>query len=153
AAATGSGAEAGGLTALASISTTRDVSASIAAALACGACVVGTAGHPESQTTDITSAAAAAPVIAAMIAEAFAGEGPRDGRSGSEPAPAFWVSPVTSDASRSMVGGARLGRPESGVIPVSSGLSSTIATVPCLLLPDLTRFGTPSVLIESEPRL
>jgi hypothetical protein len=52
-----------------------------------------------------------------------------------------------------MVGGARLGRPESGVIPVSSGLSSTIVTVPCLLSPDLTRFGTPSVLIESEPRL
>ena len=36
----------------------------------------------------------------------------------------------TSVASRSMVGGARLGRSESGSDPVSSGLSSTITAVP-----------------------
>ena len=34
--------------------------------------------------------------------------------------------PDTSDASRSMVGGARLARPESGDSGVSSGLSSSI---------------------------
>jgi len=43
------------------------------------------------------------------------------------------VSPDISDASRSMVGGARLARPESGGGEVSSGLSSSITTVPHLL--------------------
>jgi hypothetical protein len=67
----------------------------------------------------------------------------------------FCVALDTSVASRSMVGGARLARAESGG-SVSSGLSSTIATVPYYLqpiLPDSARPGAFSVLIESEPRL
>src|SRR5882757_2880734 len=40
------------------------------------------------------------------------------------------VSLETSAGSRSIVGGARLTRPESGSDPASSSLSSTIATVP-----------------------
>src|SRR5207248_4051742 len=66
--------------------------------------------------------------------------------SGRASSPAFRVSPDTSDASNSMVGGARLARPESGDPEsgdgvLSSGLSSTIAPVPHLLVPNITRFG------------
>src|SRR6266404_7329289 len=139
----GSGAEAGGLASLASIPATRDASASIAA-LACGAAVGGgtSPGHPQNQATPITSAAAPAPKTAATTAEEIAVlEGHRKDRLGSAPAPAFWVSPDISVASRSMVGGARLARPESGDGSLSSGLSSTIPTVPYSLRPKVTRFG------------
>jgi len=90
-------------------------------------------GHPAIQATAITSAAVTAPVTAAVSAAGIAAEeGQRKGqgkdrandRLGCGPAP--WVSPDTSDASRSMVGGARLARPESGDGEVGSGLSSSI---------------------------
>jgi len=45
-------------------------------------------------------------------------------------AAALFVSLDISVASSSMVGGSRFGRLESGSDPVSSGLSSTITTVP-----------------------
>jgi hypothetical protein len=105
-----------------------------------------TAGHPSIQPTQITSEAATAPDMAAMTQGEIAGAGSRDVGSGCVPSgctssPAFRVSPDTSDGSRSMVGGVRLARPESGDGVASSGLSSTIAPVPHLLLPNISRFG------------
>jgi hypothetical protein len=91
-----------------------------------------TAGHPSSQPTQTTSEAATAPETAAITQGEIAGEGSGEvgsgcALSGCTSSPAFRVSPDTSDASRSMVGGARLARPESGDGLVSSGLSSAIA--------------------------
>src|ERR1700738_3975949 len=102
------------------------------------------AGHPSIQATQITSEAATAPETAAMTQGEIAAEGASEMRSGCASASAFRVSPDTSVASRSMVGGARLARPGSGDGVVSSGLSSTIMTVPHYLQPNLTRFGLTS---------
>src|SRR3979409_733884 len=152
----GSGAEAGGFVSLASIPATRDASASIAA-LACGTAVGGATspGHPGSQATAITSAAA--PATTATTAEKTAAlEGHGNDRLGSAPAPAFWVSPDISVASRSMVGGARLARPESGDGSLSSDLSSAIPTVPYCCgrrLPDSACPLRIPVAIELEPGL
>src|SRR5258705_5873435 len=157
----GSGAGAAGLLILASMPATRAARSSITAALNGGAEDVAgkTAGHPKSQPTQITSEAATAPETAAMTQGEIAGAGSGElgsgcAASGCASSPAFRVSPETSDASRSMVGGVRLARPESGDGVVSSGLSSTIATVPHSLRPNITRFGASylsSALISSEP--
>ncbi len=173
----GSGAGAAGLLILASMPATRAARSSITAALNGGAEDVAgkTAGHPKSQPTQITNAAATAPDTGAMtqgeIAAAGSSEtgssemglwedgswedGSSETGSGGASSAAFRVSLDTSDASRSMVGGGRLARPESGDGVVSSGLSSTIAPVPYLLVPNITRFGASdqsSALISSEPR-
>src|SRR6202790_4263350 len=85
------------------------------------------AGHPSIQATQITSEAATAPETGAITQGEIAAEGSWELRSGCASASTFRVSPETSVASRSMVGGARLARPESGGGSMSSGLSSTIA--------------------------
>src|ERR1700704_417476 len=154
----GSGAEAGGVGGLGSVSAARGARASIAA-LACGTAVGGATspGHPASQATAITSAAAPAPEATATTAEKTAAlEGHGNDRLGSAPEPAFWVSPDISVASRSMVGGARLARPESGDGSLSSDLSSAIPTVPYCCgrrLPDSACPLRIPVAIESEPGL
>ena len=87
-------------------------------------------GQPNSQAAPITSAAAQAPDTADMTVEEIAArQADCDDRPGaaSAAAPSFWVSPETSVASRSMVGGARLARPASGGGSISSGLSSAIS--------------------------
>src|SRR3984893_9915302 len=166
-AAAGSGEGAAGLLVLVSRPAIRAARSSTAAALTwSGAGVAGSAGQPSIQPTPITSEAATAPESTAITQ----GETGADGRSetgaggacpgtdsgpapdpdpgpvpeadpGGSPPPALRVSPDTSEASSSMVGGARLGRAASGDGAVSSGLSSTIATVPRVLQPKITRFG------------
>src|SRR5258706_6606854 len=140
AAAPASGA-AGGLLVFDSTLAIRATRSSMTAALTWGAVgVAGTAGHPRIQPTPITSAAATAPETGAITHGEIGAEGSREMRSGSgsdcgsgrASAPALRVSLEISDASRSMVGGARLARPESGDGAGSSGLSSAIATVPYL---------------------
>ncbi len=145
----GSGTAAAGLLILASMPATRAARSSTTAALNGGAEDVAgnTAGHPSIQPTQITSEAATAPDMAAMTQGEIAGAGSRDVGSGCVPSggctssPAFRVSPDTSDGSSSMVGGVRLARPESGDGVASSWLSSTIAPVPHLLGPNISRFG------------
>ena len=83
-------------------------------------------GHPNIQATQITSEAATTPETAATTHVEIAAEACSETGSGGASPPAFRVSPVTSDASRSMVGGARLARPESTDGSILSGLSSTI---------------------------
>jgi hypothetical protein len=110
-----------------------------------------TAGHPSIQPTPITNAAATAPETGAMIqgeigrgagVEAGGGAGASGGGSGGTSPAAGCVSLETWLASRSMVGGARLGRSESGNDPVSSDLSSTITAVPLNSeVPELSRIG------------
>ena len=119
--AAGSGMVEAGLADLDSISATRDVSVSIAAALAGGAavCEAVSPGHPTYQAAAITSAAVTAPVTAEVTIAEIAAEDEGEDRFGwgAALAPARVSSlvpfpPDTSDASRSMVGGARLARPE-----------------------------------------
>jgi hypothetical protein len=129
---------------LASISAIREVSVSIALALVWGDANGGVVspGHPTTQATAIISPAVTAPVTAATsIAEMILGKGHANDRLGWAPAPAPWVSPDTSVASRSMVGGGRLARPESGGGEASSALSSSITTVPLSLQPKSARIG------------
>jgi hypothetical protein len=138
---------AAGLADLDSISATRDASVSIAAVLAGGAavCDAVSPGHPTYQAAASTSAAVAAPVTAEIAIAAAA-----EDRFGCGAAPAsagvssfVLFPPDTSEASRSMVGGARLARPESGESGVSSGLSSSIPRF-------LFRFGR---LYQNQPGL
>ena len=96
------------------------------------------AGQPSIQPMPITSAAATAPESGATIqgdtgadgTESGVAEGASAVASDGAASLAGAVSLVTSVALRSMVGGSRLGRSESGSDPVVSGLSSTIAAVP-----------------------
>ena len=149
AAAAGSGAG-DGLSVLDSMPARRAARSSMAAALAAGcagaAGGISTSGHPDSHTAPITSAAAPAPETAAMT-----GGGDRSAEADATIASALrprrylGASPDTSVASRSMVGGARLARPESGDGSISSGLSSTIPAGSLCMKPTVTRFGTATV--------
>jgi hypothetical protein len=128
-----------GLADLVSISATRAASVSTAFVLLCGDAVDGAVspGHPTAQAIAITSAAVTAPVTAAAsVAEIAAAEGREKGQGKNrlggalEPGLVPWVSPDTPDASRSMVGGGRLARPESAGDEASLDFSSSITTVP-----------------------
>jgi len=151
----GSAAAVAALLALDSAPAMRALRSSMTAALiwpAAGS--AGIAGHPRIQPTPITSEAATAPETAATTqteiaaagrscdegcedegsrAECSCDEGFSETCSGCVSSPAFRNSLDTCDASRSIVGGGRLARPKSGEGPMSSGLSSTISGVPCLL--------------------
>jgi hypothetical protein len=125
-----------GFAARPSSSVTREANASIVpallSALAAGAAVW--AGHPIAQIPAITSAAVIAPVIAAASeGEIESIDGQENGQENGHAnrlAPLAPDAPsegvVTSEASRSMVGGARFGRPESGIGAGSSGLLSSM---------------------------
>src|SRR6202011_5503378 len=97
--------------------------------------------------------AVTAPVTAdvAVAAIASAESQGRDGRGGasvSGVAPVPLVSLEISEASRSMVGGARLARPESGDSGVSSGLSSSI---PRFLFGSSQLYQNRPALVEPRP--
>src|SRR5579859_8060828 len=152
-------AAAGDLNALVSRSATREASASMTLTLVGGEVVCGAVspGQPTSQASAITSAAVTAPLNAAA---SVADEGQwkvngkvkgktRAKNRAKDPlgcAPPPWVSPDTSDASSSMVGGERLARPGSGA--VCSGLSSSITRFLFGCAPHrvVTRSGTQSTI-------
>ena len=75
-----------------------------------------TAGGSSADDSGVASGAGAASGSDGASAELFSAE--------------LLISSDTSVASRSIVGGARFGRSESGSDPVSSDLSSTITAVP-----------------------